>query len=170
MSSKKGRFITGAAIGAAVAGTLALLFAPKAGKELRDDIANKAKEISLDMDVKIKIAKQQAENLTGDAKDRKLAMIARAESLKSELTTKSLQFSKSGKRVTKVAAREVDKMMQEGKSLIDQLDVYRSEALSDARKYAKKASKSTGRIVKSAVNEVGKGTPPKAGGKTSNSK
>ena len=55
MSSKKGRFITGAAIGAAVAGTLALLFAPKAGKELRDDIANKAKEISLDMDVKIKI-------------------------------------------------------------------------------------------------------------------
>ena len=85
MSSKKGRFITGAAIGAAVAGTLALLFAPKAGKELRDDIANKAKEISLDMDVKIKIAKQQAENLTGDAKDRKLAMIARAESLKSEL-------------------------------------------------------------------------------------
>lgn len=35
---KVGAAVTGAAIGAAVAGTLALLFAPKSGKETREDI------------------------------------------------------------------------------------------------------------------------------------
>ena len=49
MSNNKGLF-KGAVIGAAVAGTLALLFAPKAGKELREDISKKAKELSGDLD------------------------------------------------------------------------------------------------------------------------
>ena len=77
--SKKGGFLKGAAIGAAVAGTFALLFAPKAGKELREDIANKAKDISKDLDEKIKQSKKDAAKLQGDAQKKKLEMIEKAE-------------------------------------------------------------------------------------------
>ena len=85
MSRRRGGFIAGAAIGAAIAGAAALLFAPKAGKELREDIANKAKEVSKDLDQKIAKAKKDAEGMSGDAKAKKLEAIKRAEQLKAEL-------------------------------------------------------------------------------------
>lgn len=39
-----GKFVAGALIGAAAGAIAGILFAPKAGKETRKDIANKAKE------------------------------------------------------------------------------------------------------------------------------
>lgn len=98
MSRRRGGFFAGAAIGAVIAGAAALLFAPKAGKELREDIAKKAKEVSRDLDVKIAKAKKDAEGLGGDAKAKKLEAIARAEKLKAELGQRSQEFSKSGKK------------------------------------------------------------------------
>ena len=43
--AKKGGFIKGLGIGAAIAGAGALLFAPKSGKETRADIKHKAGDI-----------------------------------------------------------------------------------------------------------------------------
>lgn len=158
MSRRRGGFIAGAAIGAAIAGAAALLFAPKAGKELREDIANKAKEVSKDLDQKIAKAKKDAEGMSGDAKAKKLEAIKRAEQLKAELGIRSQEFSKSGKKVTRVAARETDKMIQEGKVLISQLDEYKDSAAKDTKKFVKKAGTASGRVVRSASKEFQKVT------------
>lgn len=44
MSKKKG-FVVGALIGSAIGATAALLFAPKSGKEMRKDIADKSSDL-----------------------------------------------------------------------------------------------------------------------------
>lgn len=156
MSRKHGGFFAGAAIGAVVAGVTALLFAPKAGEELREDIAKKAKEVSMDLDSKIAKAKKDAEGLSGDAKDKKLQSIEKAEALKASLIQKSQEFHKSGKKVTRVAARETDKMIQEGKVLISQLDEHKAEAAKDTKKFVKKASNASGRVMRVASKEIKK--------------
>ena len=153
----KGRgFVAGAAIGAAIAGGLALLFAPKAGKELREDIAIKAHEVSTDLDTKIKQAKIDIDILTGNDKDKRLELINQAEDMKLALTTKSSEFGKSGKKVTRVAAHETDKMIQDGKALVVELNSYKTDALKDTKKFAQKATKSGDKVIKVASTEIKK--------------
>ena len=101
MAKKRG-FLVGAAVGAAIAGGLALLFAPKAGSELRQDIADKAKELSKDLDIKLAKAKREALKLKGDAKTARLETIAEAEKLKKLLDQKSTEFGTSGKSGTPI--------------------------------------------------------------------
>lgn len=153
----KGRgFVAGAAIGAAIAGGLALLFAPKAGKELREDIAIKAHEVSTDLDAKIKQAKIDIDILTGNDKDKRLELINQAEDLKLALTTKSAEFGKSSKKVTRVAAHETDKMIQDGKALVVELNSYKTDALKDTKKFTQKATKSGDKVIKAASAEIKK--------------
>jgi gas vesicle protein len=153
MARKKG-FLAGAAIGAAIAGGLALLFAPKAGSELRSNIAKKANDLSKDLDLKIAKAKKEALKLKGEAKTNRLKAIGRAENIKKTLEDKSHEFGVSGKKVTKVAAREADKLIQEGKVLLSELDAQGSIAYKDAKKYAKKAGKSAQKVAKAAKKEL----------------
>lgn len=153
MARKKG-FLAGAAIGAAIAGGLALLFTPKAGSELRSDIAKKANDISKDLDLKIAKAKKEALKLKGEAKTNRLKAIGRAENIKKTLEDKSHEFGVSGKKVTKVAAREADRLIQEGKVLLSELDAQGAEAYIDAKKYAKKAGKSAQKVAKAAKKEL----------------
>lgn len=167
--AKKG-FIKGAAIGAAIAGGLALLFAPKAGKELREDIAQKAKEISDDLDKKISKAKKDASGLKGDAQKSKLAMIEKAETLKAELDLKSKDFGNSSKRVSKIAAREADKLIQDGKALAIELNQHKDGALKETQKFVGKASKSAGKVMNAASKEVKKDLATKPSKTTKNTK
>ncbi len=156
MSYKKSRFMAGVAFGATVAGGIALLFAPKAGEELRGDIAMKADEISKALDKKIVMAKNQATSLSGDARASKLELIAKAELLKNNLADRGQEFSKSKKKITKIAAREADKMIQEGKALIGLLDVHSISAMTDVKKFTTKASRATDKVIQAATKEVQK--------------
>lgn len=153
--SRRG-FFRGVILGGAVAGGLALLFAPKAGKELREDIARKARNMSDDLDDKLKQAKKNASKLDGSAKARQLEMIERAEMLRAKLMQRSQEFSKSGKKVTKLAANETQKLIEQGKVLTAQLDQYKSGAAKDASKFVKNATRSASRVMKAAQKEVGK--------------
>lgn len=161
MSRRRRGFFTGAAIGAMVAGAAALLFAPKAGKELREDIAKKAEELSKDLDKKIIEAKKDAEGLKGEVKKKKLRSIERAEELKMILEVRSKEFSKAGKRVTRVAAREVDKTIQNGKVLLAQLDEHKLAAMKDTKKFVKKAGSASGKVARSASKEIKKDSTKK---------
>jgi gas vesicle protein len=69
-------FLLGAAAGAAAA----LLFAPKAGEELRDDIAEAVNDGVNQVSVKGKVIKSQAEKLVGRAQDQVQGAIAAGES------------------------------------------------------------------------------------------
>lgn len=156
MSKRRKGFFAGAAFGAVVASIATLLFAPKAGKELRADIARKASEVSNDLDKKIAKAKKDTEGLNGEAKEKQLRLIKKAEELKFTLKERSKDFSKSSKKITRVVARETDKMIQDGKALLFQLDEHKHSAMKDARKFIKKAGTAGGRVARSASKELQK--------------
>ena len=59
-------FLTGALVGGAVGVALALLYAPKKGKELREDISSKVGDISTRLSSLLKSAKEAGEDLVNE--------------------------------------------------------------------------------------------------------
>lgn len=147
-------FLVGAAIGAVIAGGISLLFAPKAGKELREDIAQKADNLSKEIDAKIKQAEIDAKKIKGEEKDKRLAMIKRARQLKTSLDENTQRFSQSSKKITKVAAREADKLMQDGRVLLAEMESYGSIVAKDVKNYSAKAVKSGSKVAKTVKKET----------------
>ncbi len=73
----KGLFI-GLLAGGAVGGILALLYAPKSGKELRADIRQKKDELMDDADEYLDIAKHKAQDIINEGKKRSEQLISDA--------------------------------------------------------------------------------------------
>jgi gas vesicle protein len=64
--------------GAVVGGIVALLYAPKTGKELRTDLRRKTAEISEDVDEYLRDAQVKAKELINEGKDRSSQLISEA--------------------------------------------------------------------------------------------
>ncbi|MBK9334897.1 MAG: YtxH domain-containing protein [Ignavibacteria bacterium] len=65
-----GSFITGLLTGSVLGGITALLFAPKSGKEFRQDISNKSTELYDDANHLIVKAKDKTSMMLSDASDK----------------------------------------------------------------------------------------------------
>jgi gas vesicle protein len=65
-------FLTGAAVGSIIA----LLFAPKSGKELREDIKNKSQDFIEDADKYLSNAKDKASQLINEGKKKSEKLVA----------------------------------------------------------------------------------------------
>lgn len=74
-------FLTGGIVGAAIA----LLYAPKSGKELRKDIKNKADEYYDEAEKYIDVAKDKASELINEGKKKSEVIVADAKRKASEL-------------------------------------------------------------------------------------
>ena|SRR6185503_17085120 len=78
-------FITGLAIGAVVGATLALLYAPKKGKDLREDIVDTVGDVSQRFRKAVKSVKDAASEMMHDGKEQGSELfqqaMAKAESL-----------------------------------------------------------------------------------------
>jgi gas vesicle protein len=97
-------FLTGAAIGSIIA----LLFAPKSGKELRQDIKNKSQDFIDDAEGYLASAKDKAsqlinegkkksEKLISDAKEKVDSLLGEAEKILSDAKVKAGHAVESGK-------------------------------------------------------------------------
>ncbi|MGB4420546.1 MAG: YtxH domain-containing protein [Candidatus Saccharimonadales bacterium] len=64
MSKSNGKFAIGAVFGAIAGAVAGLLVAPKSGKETREEIKNKSKELLQDANVTIDDAKERAADAT----------------------------------------------------------------------------------------------------------
>jgi gas vesicle protein len=107
----KGLFIgllTGGAIGAIVA----LLYAPKSGKELRNDIKNKTDECFDETEKFIADAKVKAKDMMNEGKIRAEQMIANAKS-------KSEELLKNAERIFAEAKSKTGSILSNGKEIID---------------------------------------------------
>ena len=62
-------FMVGAIVGGAVGAAFALLYAPKKGKELRDEITSKVGDIPSRISALLKSAKEAGEDLVSEAAD-----------------------------------------------------------------------------------------------------
>jgi gas vesicle protein len=102
-------FFTGGALGAA----LALLFAPKSGKELRKDIRDKSEEYLDDAEKYISQAKEKAVDLINEGKKR-------SEKLIKDAKDKSDQLMLDAEKVYKDAKHKVSDSVKHGKESFDQ--------------------------------------------------
>jgi gas vesicle protein len=124
-------FLTGGALGAA----LALLYAPKSGKELRKDIKDKSEEY---MD--------EAEKYIADAKDKAIDLInegkTRSEKLIKDARDRSDKLLKDAEKIFQDAKEKGSEYVQTGKESVDQKKTQVKSAIKagvDAYKDTKKS-------------------------------
>jgi len=101
--------LAGGAIGAA----LALLYAPKTGKELRQDIKLKTDDYLDEADKYIAEAKDKAIHLINDGKKK-------SEKLIKDAREKSEELLKDAEKVLDEAKSKTDEIVQSGKAKVDQ--------------------------------------------------
>lgn len=87
MSKGNKGWIWGAAIGAVAGAVTALLFAPKAGKELRKDIANGARQVGEKTQEVAGKVSEQSTVLVGKVKEAAEELISEIQNLRSEKNT-----------------------------------------------------------------------------------
>ncbi len=101
-------FLAGGAVGA----VLALLYAPKSGKELRSDIKNKADGYLDDAEKYIAEAKDKAKDLINEGKKR-------SEKLISDARTKSEELLKDAEKIFGEAKTKAGSVISSGKESIE---------------------------------------------------
>jgi gas vesicle protein len=102
-------FLAGGAIGAA----FALLYAPKSGKELRDEIKSKSDDYLDDAEKYLAEAKDKAINLINDGKKR-------SDKLIKEAKIKSEKLMKDAEKVMHDAKKKTGEYLKTGKETADQ--------------------------------------------------
>jgi len=121
-------FLTGAAVGSIIA----LLFAPKSGKELRQDIKVKSQEFIDEADTYLANAKDKAnqlinegkkksERLVSDAKEKVDALLNEAEKILHDAKDKAGNYVHSGKEKVEKESDRLKTAIKAG------VDTYRSE-------------------------------------------
>ncbi|MEW6701129.1 MAG: YtxH domain-containing protein [Bacteroidota bacterium] len=121
-------FLTGAAVGS----ILALLFAPKSGKELREDIKNKSQDFIEDADGYISKAKDKAsqlinegkkksEKLVADTKEKVDTLLGEAEKILSEAKDKAATLTHAGKEKIEKESERLKTAIKAG------MDAYKAE-------------------------------------------
>lgn len=121
-------FLTGAAVGSIIA----LLFAPKSGRELREDIKNKSQDFLEDADRYLANAKDKAsqlindgkkksEKLVSDAKEKVDALLGEAEKILSDAKDKAGTAVETGKAKIEKEGERLKTAIKAG------MDAYRNE-------------------------------------------
>ena len=111
-------FLIGLIAGGALGAIFGLLYAPKSGKELREDIRTKSNEYLDDADKYIEDAKVRAKNLINDGKKKSDELIADAK-VKSEELLKEAQkiFDDAKSKASKTVAKKKENLETEGTRL-----------------------------------------------------
>lgn len=130
---KKTTFLKGTIIGAAVGALAGILLAPKSGKETQDDIKRKVKgtyddiqrrleKMSDEVGGRVDTLKEAAKDLKGEAKEESQELIRRAEVLKQDLRVSANNLSQSGNQTKDVAVKHVKQLLNEGASVMTELE------------------------------------------------
>lgn len=142
MNKEKKGFLGGVIIGGIVGSIAALLYAPKSGKETREELCNKLDKAKDELGHKIQEAKK-----TGSEQTKEL--IAKGEQLQKDLAKKSNELKKSGKKVGKVA-------VDESKSLARQASDLTAELSKSTKKVVKQSRREVDRLREKAAKDRAK--------------
>ncbi len=111
-------FLIGLIAGGAIGAIIGLLYAPKSGKELRDDIRLKSNEYLDDADKYIEEAKVKAKSLINDGKKKSDDLIAEAKSKSKELLNEAEKiFDDAKNKASKTYSDKKDNLETEGTRL-----------------------------------------------------
>jgi len=104
-------FLTGGIVGAAVA----LLYAPKSGKELRGDIKAKAEEYMTDAEAHLETAKEKAVEMINDGKKKSEKLISEAKVKADELLKDAEKlFDQAKTKTNEVVSTSKETIVEEG--------------------------------------------------------
>ena len=138
MGKKQGGFVLGAIIGGAAAAITALLYAPKSGKELREDISNEFDDFMDTMYDYKDIAVEKGSELVEVAKETTDDIIVSLKDTSSHLKS---QYNETKGKVTEdfqKAKTEVDKTMADVKEAASVGKDVATEVVEEAKTEAKK--------------------------------
>ena len=111
-------FLIGLIAGSALGAIVGLLYAPKSGKELRDDIRSKSNEYLDDADKYIEDAKVKAKDLINDGKKKSEELIADAKSKSDELLKEAQKvFDEAKSKTSKTVSDKKENLGAEGTRL-----------------------------------------------------
>lgn len=121
-------FLTGAAVGSIIA----LLFAPKSGKELREDIKTKSQDFIEDADKYIVQAKDKASQLINEGKKKSERLVAetkeKVDTLLGEAEKILTEAKDKAGNVTHLGKEKIEKESERLKTAIKAgMDAYKSE-------------------------------------------
>jgi len=107
-------FLTGGIVGAAIA----LLYAPKSGKELRGDIKAKADEYMNDAEAHLEVAKEKAVEIINDGKKKGEKLISEAKVKADELLKETEKiFDQAKQKTTDVVSSSKETITEESSRL-----------------------------------------------------
>lgn len=143
MNKESKGFLKGALVGGIVAGVSALLFAPKSGKETRQDIKKAAKTASdrvqaelthgqQELQAKLGNVKAMAKDLKGEAAEDAKVLIKKAEALRDDMKV-------AASNIGDAAADMRDEVSDNAKVLLKSS----GEVLAELEKFSKKMASST---------------------------
>lgn len=109
-------FFKGFLFGGAVGAILALLYAPKSGKETRDEIRKRSLELRDDAEAKLELAKQQVESYLEEAKKKLDELRKEVESTVGSLKSKATDLVDEGKGVVGKETSRIKDAIEAGMS------------------------------------------------------
>lgn len=156
MKDRNKGFFSGVIIGGIVAGVSALLFAPKSGKETREDIGKNVTKMRDDLGVHIEEFRKASVRFKGKSVKESKELLEKAEKLKNELGASALKVAGKGKELSGATAVEAKKLLDESKVVLDELQKTTGKVVKNASKEIKKsvntAKKKTSQIAQESSN------------------
>ena len=160
MSSNGKGFFKGVIVGGILGAVTALLYAPKNGEEMREDLKIKLDSASKDLAHKMQEAKK-----SGSTESKEL--LEKAEKLKKDLDRRSLDLSKSTSKISKVASDEAKLLAHQAVELAIDLGASTKKVVKQGQKEVARMSRNSQR---SKARETKAATPTtKASGATASS-
>lgn len=142
-------FMKGLLIGGIVGSVVALLFAPKSGKETQADLKRKARSMKHDLDAmleqmqldlvgRIDNLKDVAKDLQGEARVESEGLIRRAELLKSDLAKSATNVSRAGAEAKDEVVTNAKHLLTEGSAIMVELERVTKKMMASARDKVKR--------------------------------
>jgi len=118
--SKKS-FLKGAIFGALTGAFLTLLYAPKRGEEVRNDLIKALKKTKQSLDEKVEELKKAVGDTKGKGAGELEKLLTAAQKLEQDLTQEIKQLSRKGGAVSKIAKQKLNKLLKEVTSIAGEL-------------------------------------------------
>lgn len=145
-------FLGGAIIGGIIAAIAALLFAPKSGKETREEIAGKAKKVAADISKELHVAhneiqkrltklKAAAKDLKGEAAQDAKVLIKKTEALRDDLKVAAANIGEATSDVKAELADNAKMLLKSSSQVLNELESFSKKLASNASSQAKKVVK-----------------------------
>jgi gas vesicle protein len=140
MAKRKGGFLKGTLIGAVAAGIGALLFAPKSGKETREDLQSSFDDVKSQLNKGLEEIKEASVRVKDDSVVETKALIKRAEKLKQDLNATALKLSSVGNDTKGEVSDQAGKLVTEGRAMLAELEALGKQLGTSATREIKQAT------------------------------